>query len=79
MGTSSQFPEETMRCQRLKVFLEGLWQPGKHILCCIWNSLLRCRKWEIREEQRRKRAEGKWVGLALGIIFTPVQTEPTVG
>lgn len=48
-----------MRCQRLKVLLEELWQFGKHILCCRWNSLLRCRKSEMSEEQSGKRAEGK--------------------
>lgn len=72
MDTSGQFPEKTVRFQRLKV-LEELWQPKKPSLCCIWNLLLRCRKREISEEQL-----GKWVGPALGVLFTLLQTEPTV-
>lgn len=73
MGTSGQFPEKTMRFQRLKVLLEELWQPEKHSLCCIWNLLLRSRKWEISKEQLEK-----WMGTALGVIFTLLQTEPTM-
>lgn len=28
VGPSSQFPEESMSCQRLKLLVEEVWQPG---------------------------------------------------